>query len=290
MTQEVINRVNYLGRGEKSLLTFQNRRGEEIGERSVLNQVVEDDTLEPIENDMVEIGVDTNLDVVDDVTGVDNPYEEYVDEWNKDVPADGDDTINQAKGNNYNSDTGVIDEEMKLEPTKDSSDTGVQDYGHFDIEGHEDGHFEPATFPNPSASPTMTTHDGGGRPTRIRKPVSRLIPSFTGKSYGTTLAQISEEMVGMTMNQSISHMGRELEAMEAHEGDRDALGVIMANGQHIAQTVTEVIWTREDHGIGYGRDETDTLEEVVHSQTLPRIDERAKVKNGGVVYVLQREE
>ena len=37
-----------------------------------------------------------NLEVVDDVTGVDSPYEEYVDEWNKDVPEIGDNAINQV--------------------------------------------------------------------------------------------------------------------------------------------------------------------------------------------------
>ena len=35
MTAEVIAWVNYLGQGKKSLLTFQNRRGEDIGERRV---------------------------------------------------------------------------------------------------------------------------------------------------------------------------------------------------------------------------------------------------------------
>ena len=35
MTAEVIAWVNYLGRGEKSPLTFQNRHGEDIGERTV---------------------------------------------------------------------------------------------------------------------------------------------------------------------------------------------------------------------------------------------------------------
>jgi hypothetical protein len=33
ITQGVINRVNYLGQGEKSLLIFHNRRGEEIRDR-----------------------------------------------------------------------------------------------------------------------------------------------------------------------------------------------------------------------------------------------------------------
>ena len=38
MTAKVIAWVNYLGRGKKTLLTFQNRRGEDIGERTV-NQI-----------------------------------------------------------------------------------------------------------------------------------------------------------------------------------------------------------------------------------------------------------
>jgi len=77
MTQEVIDRVNYLGRGEKSLLIFHNKCGEEIGERSILDRVVEANANEPIEHDMLDVGNDANLDVVDDVAGVDNPYEEY---------------------------------------------------------------------------------------------------------------------------------------------------------------------------------------------------------------------
>jgi len=228
MTQEVIDRVNYLGRGEKSLLIFHNKRGEEIGERSVLDRVIEADTNEPIEHDMLDVGNDTNLDVVDDVAGVDNPYEEYyVDEWNKDVPKYGDNIINQVAGNNDNSDAGVP---VHLEPINNDSDTGVPDDSHKNGLFENDGHFEPITLPTPSASPSATTQDGGGRPTRVRKQVSRLIPSFEGKSYGTTMVQVSGEMVGMTLSQSIKHMELELEAMEPHDGDRRALkGVLLAN-------------------------------------------------------------
>ncbi len=35
MTAEIISQVNHLGRDKTSLLTFQNRRGEDIGERTV---------------------------------------------------------------------------------------------------------------------------------------------------------------------------------------------------------------------------------------------------------------
>ena len=54
-----------------------------IGERNELDRVVEADADELIKQDLLEIDNETNLDVVDDVAGVDNPYEEYVDEWNK---------------------------------------------------------------------------------------------------------------------------------------------------------------------------------------------------------------
>ena len=38
---------------------------------------------------------------------MDNPYEDYVDEWNEDIPTIGDDTIDQdVAGNNDSSDTG----------------------------------------------------------------------------------------------------------------------------------------------------------------------------------------
>ena len=61
--------------------------------------------------------------------------------------------------------------------------------------------------------------DGGGRPTRVRKTVSRLIPSFKGKSYGTTMAQIGAQMVGMTTTESIQHMEMELQSMGVDDGD-----------------------------------------------------------------------
>ena len=50
---------------------------------------------------------------------------------------------------------------------------------------------------------TTLTQDGGGRPIRVWKPISMLVPSFKGNSYGTTMAQIGAQMVGMTMTESI---------------------------------------------------------------------------------------
>ena len=55
------------------------------------------------------------------------------------------------------------------------------------------GNLAPTTLPPQPNTPrgvTTPTQDGGGRPTRVWKPVSRLIPSFKGKSYGTTMAQM----------------------------------------------------------------------------------------------------
>ena len=130
MTDEVIARVNYLGRGEKSLLTFQNRRGEDIGERTVNRVDTVESDVQLIEHDMLQTsdaggGAETDLDVVDDVTGVDNPYEEYVDEWNKDVSPDGDEAIDQVyESQTGEPDTGVyeatdeaFEQEMEFEPT-----------------------------------------------------------------------------------------------------------------------------------------------------------------------------
>jgi hypothetical protein len=47
---------------------------------------------------------------------VNSPYEEYVDEWNKDVPEIGDDAIDQV----YD-DTGVQDEAMWMYPAADDA-------------------------------------------------------------------------------------------------------------------------------------------------------------------------
>jgi hypothetical protein len=78
MTAKVIARVNYFGRGKKSLLTFQNRRGEDIGKRT-LNQVdAENLDVQLIKHNLLDNGdadgdAEIDLDVVDHVTEVDTP-------------------------------------------------------------------------------------------------------------------------------------------------------------------------------------------------------------------------
>lgn len=169
-----------------------------------------------------EYDAENNLDVVDDVTGVDSPYEEYVDEWNKDIPTEGDDAIDQ---NVYEPDTGVY------EATEVDEAFEVEEAGDVEFEPTS-GHSDLTTPPPPPNTPrgvTAPTQDDGGRPTRIRKPVSRLVPSFKGKSYGTTMAQIGAQMVNMTTTESIRHMERELESMGIDDGDATVIGIITTN-------------------------------------------------------------
>ena len=67
MTAEVIAQVDHLGRNKKFLVTFQNRNGKEIGKENMLSHVQNDrNTCE-------------NPDIVDNVTGVIQPYKECVD-------------------------------------------------------------------------------------------------------------------------------------------------------------------------------------------------------------------
>jgi hypothetical protein len=104
-----------------------------------------------------------NLDVVDDVTGVDSPYKEYVDEWNKDVPEIGDDAIDQV----YD-DKGVHDGAGWTYAAADDA---------FEVEDTEAVEFEaildnsglttPPPQPKAPRGGTTLTQDGDGRPTRV---------------------------------------------------------------------------------------------------------------------------
>ena len=64
-----------------------------------MNQVNADAlNVQLIEHDLLNNGnaggvAEIDLDVVDDVTGVDTPYKEYLDEWNKDVLENGENAI-----------------------------------------------------------------------------------------------------------------------------------------------------------------------------------------------------
>ncbi len=130
---------------------------------------------------------------------MDSPYEEYVNEWNKDIPTEGDDAIDQDV---YEPDTGVF------KATEVNEAFEVKEAGHVEFEPTL-GDSNLTTLPSQPNTPrgvTTPTQDDGSRPTRIRKPVSRLVPSFKGKSYGTTMAQIGAQMVNMTTTESIRRM------------------------------------------------------------------------------------
>ena len=153
---------------------------------------------------------------------MDSPYEEYVNEWNKDIPTEGDDAIDQDV---YEPDTGVF------KATEVNEAFEVKEAGHVEFEPTL-GDSNLTTLPSQPNTPrgvTTPTQDDGSRPTRIRKPVSRLVPSFKGKSYGTTMAQIGAQMVNMTTTESIRRMERELSSMGIDDGDAAAIGIIMMN-------------------------------------------------------------
>ena len=159
-----------------------------------------------------------NLYVVDDVTGV-NPYVQYVDKWNQDVPGDlggGDKAIEQHATETVN------DRAADREAT--ATATAMDAVGEFDFEVPISGNV---------ITPQQTNTLGGvpqvgGRPTRVRKPVQRLVPSFKGKSYSTSMVQHSEQRLGMLAKESISNMESQL--LEVGD-DQDAamMGIIMAN-------------------------------------------------------------
>ena len=97
-----------------------------------------------------------------------------MDEWNKDAPEIGDDAIDQV----YD-DTGVHNAAAWTYAAADDS-FEVEDAGAVEFEttlGDLDLTALPPQ-PNTQRGGTTPTKDGGGRPTRVRKPVSRLIPSF----------------------------------------------------------------------------------------------------------------
>jgi hypothetical protein len=81
---EVIARVNYLGRDKTLVLSFQNKNGKNIEEQNPLNRKTEflaiEDTFSVNSTDSTVLCKNgANLDDVTDVTGVEQPYKEYVD-------------------------------------------------------------------------------------------------------------------------------------------------------------------------------------------------------------------
>jgi hypothetical protein len=159
----------------------------------------------------------TDLYVVDDVTGV-NPYKRYVDKWNPEVPGysgGGDDSIDRH-------DTDIIDDRETDREVAAAATTEAA--GEFDIEvPRVDTVITPAQPNTPGGVP-----QDGGRPTMISKPVQRLVPSFKGKSYGTTMAQCSKLVLGMLAMEMVQYMESQLMQVGDNR-DADTMGIIMAH-------------------------------------------------------------
>ena len=137
---------------------------------------------------------------------------------------------------------------------------GVDEVGDWEVEPIS-GNVDHATLlphPTTTARVITPTQDGSVRPTRVRTPVSRLIPRFKGKSYGTTMAQIGAQMVGMTTTESIQHMEKELESMGVGNGDMAVMGVIMTNMSIKHQAVDHEAWDQANYEVEQGGNEADS--------------------------------
>jgi hypothetical protein len=184
MTASVIARVNELGSGEPELLTWTNRRGETIGDGPSWN-TMETSTDEASitsadagatgkdkDEDVVVAEEDrgamptTNVDVVNNIAGVDLGTQDVYKVWNEEVPVN---------------DVGDVDWiKDDVEVTKESASGGVTT-----TDWDQPLQVIPEVTAAAKVPPT-----GTGRTTRERKPPNPFIPSWTGKKYGYAMAQI----------------------------------------------------------------------------------------------------
>jgi hypothetical protein len=153
-------------------------------------------------------------------TGVIQPYKEYVDEWNMGVPEN---LVEVQEGD------GHIDQVMGTAKNPFSGVEYTSEFETVDVEFVE---------PVLDKTPSQTSQQENDRPIRTQKPVSRLIPSFEGKSYGTTMAQISARMVCLSETESIKFMESELTRMGT-DGNY--------HGPHVSKTSYKEVWRRLDN-------------------------------------------
>jgi hypothetical protein len=207
VTDEVRARVELLGANEPRLLTWYNRHGDVIGDgpawdaghttaladrntQSVSRE--QDDATVREEQDVENQEWDPDepdLDVVDDITGVDPHTEDVVEHLG--VDRDGD----------------VIEQVIEDGPvgTMTSGPTTNNDTVGMAVEG-------------PSAT---------GRPQRVRNPPKSFVPSMQGKKYSYAMAAIMENLYGKTANEAMRFMGNELrEAGEHHRPEVIAVCMI----------------------------------------------------------------
>jgi hypothetical protein len=122
----------------------------------------------------------TDVDVVDNIAGVDLGTQDVYEVWNEEVPGD---------------DVGDVDQiNNDVEVTQESAPGGVTTTV-WD---------QPLKVIPEVTAAAKVLPTGTGRTTRERKPPNPFIPSMTGKKYGYAMAQI-EQMNG-TVEESISFM------------------------------------------------------------------------------------
>ncbi len=129
----------------------------------------------------------------------------------------GEDAIKQ-----HNTDGTVDERALEQEVTAMAAATNT--VGEFDLQVPTSSTVITPRQPNtPGGVPQV-----GGRPTRVCKPVQRLVPSFTGKSYGTSMAQHSKQMLGMLAKESVDYMKSQLLRV-GNKQDAIMVGIIMAH-------------------------------------------------------------
>ena len=210
MTESVINRINLLGLSEPAMLTWTNFRGEDIGDgplwdamptsrNASISSTVTVDVTEEDDEDVSIAEEDwedptTELDVVDNIAGVDDVHDEDVyEQWDEVVPENGDvnnhidDEFQVVTKSTSGGVTTKWDQPLQVSPTVTTGTTEV------------------------NVSPTDT-----GQPTREHKAPNPFIPSWTGKKYGYAMTQIVK-LDGSTVEELVAFMQQELrEAVEHH--------------------------------------------------------------------------
>jgi hypothetical protein len=197
VTAEVRARVEQLGANEPRQLTWYNRHGEVIGDgpawdagHTTADADRETPPVDEIDDATVQEEQDVeneewdpeeqvpDLDVVDDITGVNPHIEDVVDEWEAGEEGNGD-VIEQA-----------IDE-APVGPT--------------------------TTIINDTVGTTVEGPPATGRPQRVRKRPEFFVPSMQGKKYSYAMAAIMEKLYGKTADQAVQFMGHELRQADDHQ-------------------------------------------------------------------------
>ena len=212
MTESVINCVNQLGLSEPAMLTWWNCNGENIGDgplwdtmptsqnasdTSTVEELAEEDDKKVSVAEEDREDPTTELDVVDNIAGVDDVHNDDVyKQWDKVVPDVGD-------VNNH-----IYD---KVQVVTESTSGGVATKWDQPLQVSPTA---ATTAAEVKVSPTDT-----GQSIREQKAPNLFIPSWTGKKYGYAMMQIVK-LDGNTIKESVAFMQQELqEAGEHHRSE-----------------------------------------------------------------------